>query len=237
MLRALVVLLLLANLGWWAWHWPPLAEALGITLEPEREPERLARQFKPELIRLQPLAASAPTGPAASASAVTGPAQAASAAALPAVCLERGPLNDAAHTAARRELLQAGVNTDQWVELRREKPGSFGLYMGRFTDADQTRRKGDELQRLGVAHETLSGGPLAPGLMLGRFASNELAQARLQQLQGRGVRTARVITLVAPEAQHTLRMEQAPDALAQRLLAAGADAGDEASRWRRCAAP
>jgi hypothetical protein len=240
MLRLLVLLLLLANLGWWAWHWAPLAQGLGLAQDSEREPQRLARQVQADRIRLLPAPSEATaSAPAAVASAVAADAAAVAGTEAALQCLEIGPLADTAYASTRRDLLQAGVAPDAWVDIRRERPGSFALYMGRFADVEQLRRKADELQRLGIAHEAL--GPnapttLAPGLTLGRYASLELAQARLQQLQARGVRTARVLTLTPPEAEHTLRLAQASGALQARLLPAGAAsaAGGQAGAWRRC---
>ncbi|MDE1948617.1 MAG: hypothetical protein KGI35_08395, partial [Burkholderiales bacterium] len=60
MLRALVVLLLLANLLFFLWTRGTLAPALPPPHQGEREPERLAAQLHPEAIRvLTPKAASA----------------------------------------------------------------------------------------------------------------------------------------------------------------------------------
>lgn len=215
MLRTLVIALLLANLAWWAAHWPPLAEPLGLA-SPEREPQRLARQQGAEQIRLLPDApASRPAEPAPVA------------AAAPA-CLEAGPLDDAGFQAARGALQQAGVGSEAWVEIRRELPGSFAIYMGRFADAEQARHKAEELQRLGVPHE-LATGALAPGLLLGRYTDAGQAQAGLNRLQNRGVRTARLQTLLAPAVEHRLKLERLDDAARTRL-----QAGPSAALWRAC---
>ena len=54
MLRLLVAALLVANLVFWGWHFPPVARALGLTgIEPGREPERLQHQLHPERPLLQ----------------------------------------------------------------------------------------------------------------------------------------------------------------------------------------
>lgn len=219
MLRALVIALLLANLAWWAAQWPPLAGPLGLG-STEREPQRLARQQDAERIRLLP------AGGAAAASAV---AAGASAAPAQATCLEAGPLDDAGFGAARSALQQAGVGSEAWVEIRRELPGSFGIYMGRFADAEQARRKAEELQRLSVPHELLATGALAPGLLLGRYTDATQAQAGLTRLQNRGVRTARLQTLQAPAVEHRLKLERLDDAARARL-----QAGPTAALWRSC---
>jgi hypothetical protein len=210
MLRLLVPLLLLANLVWWALHWPPLAEPLGLGGE-QREPQRLARQVDTDRVELLP--------PSRAASAASGAAEAMA-------CLEAGPLDDAAFAQARQAMALAGIGTEAWVELRRELPGSWGLYMGRFADTEQQRRKVEELQRINVVSEPAPPS-LAPGLLLGRYTDPAQADAALQRLQARGVRTARVQVLQAPTVEHRLRIERVSAAARARLPAS-------APAWREC---
>ena len=66
MLRAVVVALLLANLGFWAWR-SGAFEALGLGPSSERDPARLAQQVQPEAVRVVPAAMAAATLRAASA--------------------------------------------------------------------------------------------------------------------------------------------------------------------------
>jgi len=103
MLRALVVLLLLANAlffgwarGWFAPGWPPPRHG-------EREPERLAAQVRPEAIVVLP---------AAAASAAEQAARAARAAAE--ICLEAGPFDAAGLSGAESALAQAGLTQGSW---------------------------------------------------------------------------------------------------------------------------
>ena len=75
MLRALVLVLLLANAGFWAWRhgWlEPLHGAIGARPEGEREPERLTMQVDPDRLRLIP--AEAASTPAAVAASMAAPA-------------------------------------------------------------------------------------------------------------------------------------------------------------------
>lgn len=62
MLRILVLLLVLANLGFYAWTEGWLAQPLGLRADADREPGRIARQVRPESVRILPPqpAASAP---------------------------------------------------------------------------------------------------------------------------------------------------------------------------------
>lgn len=87
-MRVVVLLLLLANLGFFAWSQGWLAGA-GLGPDTQREPQRLAAQVRPAQLRVVPLpAASAPpSGASATASApapAASPAHAASAASTPA---------------------------------------------------------------------------------------------------------------------------------------------------------
>ena len=234
MLRLLVAALLVANLVFWGWHFPPVKQALGLaSVEPGREPERLQRQHHPELIQLLPAGASSPTSAGADASPAAGPVAAGStgSAAAP-LCLEAGPLNDAAAAAALRELAQAGVPAGSWVDSRRELPGRWIIYMGRYVERETLQRKIEEVQRLNLSFTELKGPPdLAPGLALGEFGTQTDAQARLDKL--RGLRTARVVQLPSPGGEHRIRIDRVQGAAADKLSALAGK--DGATRWQTCA--
>lgn len=77
MLRPLVVLLLAANIGFWAWSQGALDGLTGVPHDSDREPQRLAAQIAPE--RLEILRTELPASAASAASAAHGAASAASA--------------------------------------------------------------------------------------------------------------------------------------------------------------
>ena len=77
MLRPLVVLLLAANIGFWAWSQGALDGLTGVPHDSDREPQRLAAQIAPE--RLEILHTELPASAASAASAAHGAASAASA--------------------------------------------------------------------------------------------------------------------------------------------------------------
>lgn len=246
MLRLLVAALLVANLLFWAWHQPAVTDLLGLAPpgHGEREPERLRKQVRPEAVRLLPpdLAATGASRSAAPASAAepdsASPLAAASATSAAAgdntLCLEAGPLNDSAASAAARQLAQAGVPAGAWVDVRRELPGRWVVYMGRFTDRETLQRKLEEVQRMNLAASELrSPADLAPGLTLGEFGAQADAQARLDRLQARGVRTARVLQLPSPGAEHRLRAERVERSAAEKLAAQ--ESRDGQARWQPCA--
>lgn len=244
MLRLLVAALLIANLLFWAWHQPAVTDALGLAppADREREPERLRKQVRPEAVRLLPPDLAATGGasfnatPASAAEPdATNPQAAASAATGDdTLCLEAGPLNDSAASAAARQLAQAGVPAGAWVDVRRELPGRWVVYMGRFTDRETLQRKLEEVQRMNLAaNELRSPAELAPGLTLGEFGAEADAQARLDRLQARGVRTARVLQLPSPGAEHRLRAERVERSAAEKLAAQEPRNGQ--ARWQPCA--
>ncbi len=239
MLRLLVAALLVANLVFWGWHYPPVAQALGLPGgEPGREPQRMQQQIRPEAIQLLtpvglPLTgaepAAGPTGPTSGTSAAPGSAAPATASPL---CLEAGPLSDGAANAALRELSQAGVPAGSWVDSRRELPGRWIIYMGRYPERDALQRKIEEVHRLNLNFTELKSPPdLAPGLALGDFGTQADAQARLDKL--RGVRTARVMQLPSPGGEHRIRVDRVQGAAADKLAALNSK--DGATRWRTCA--
>jgi hypothetical protein len=235
MLRGLVIALLIANLVFWAWKQPSIAQALGLPQPQDREPERLLRQIRPDAIRLVPLP---PAEAASSAAAASAPASAVAASATPEnapfdgqACLEAGPLSPAQIPPATKALQQAGVAPGGWAEIRRDIPGRWVIAMGRFETREQLQRKLSELQRLQLK-TTEATGDLAPGLILGEFSSSQAAQERLGQLKDRGVRTARVVSLAEGRVEVRLRADQlSPTALSKLRATAAADA---ALRWRAC---
>lgn len=209
MLRTIALVLLLAN----ALLLAALAGLFdGAGPPAEREPERLQRQHQPGLVRVLP-----PQAASAALAAASAQAAAASGAAAQA-CLEAGPFSAADAAAAERTLREAGLAAGAWQALVQEDSGAFMIYMGRYADRETVQRKLAELKRLKLDGEDLRGTPeLQPGISLGRFDSQEAAQAALTQLSQRGVRTARVITLRQAQSQTTLRVPAADAALRARL--------------------
>lgn len=212
MLRALLVLLLLANAGFYAWTQGWLAPLLPPRAE-VREPERLAAQVRPELITvLSAGAASAAVAAASAASAAGGDAE------PPPVCLEAGPFTEAAAAAAEAVLAQQGVPDGAVTREVVAQNVTWGVVMGRFADRETMRAKAEELRRLGVRFEELSTPPsLVPGLRLGNFSDKYGAEAALNNLAAKGVRTARVAPLPSGPTQQWLRAAKADAELQTRL--------------------
>lgn len=220
MLRVLVLVLLLANAGFWAWRhgWlEPLHGAIGARPEGEREPERLTMQVDPDRLRLIP--AEAASTPAAVAASMAAPASAPLPTAPPTVCLEAGPYSTAELTIAEAAV-KAALPDVGWSE--RELTTTWWVAMGPFAETEQLQKKRDELKRRGIAPELASAAPgSAPLLVISRHDNRTGAESELTSLLDRGVRTARVVNASVP--LRLLRVAQASEAQQAALAALPTD--------------
>lgn len=226
MLRALVVLLLLANVAFFAW-------ARGWMGAPphhaEREPERLLAQVRPEVVTVLP--------PSTAGAAV----QAARAAALQ--CLEAGPFADATISAAEAALAlalsasPASSPDGSWARVDGAASAPLWLvFAGRYPEAALRRAREDDLRRLSLSFELITAPPdLAPGLVLSRHASRDEAQAWLNERSATPLRGVRVVQLPPPPTSYRLRVARADPDQAERLKALTGDAF--AGGFRPCAKP
>ena len=218
MLQRVVLLLLLANVLFFAWTQGWLDGVTGLRAQGDREPERLARQVRPESVRILSPSEAIPSPTTVPASAPTADATA---------CLEAGPFATGASVSAVAALqaAQPPLPSGSWAEVKVERPGTWIVYMGRYADRDALAKKEEELRRTRVTFEDVRSPPeLAPGFSLGRFDQRGAADKALEQLTQRGIRTARVVELVAPATLHLLRADKADKALATRLTALRSEA-------------
>lgn len=258
MLRIFVLLLLLANAGFFAWQQgmlQPLVGSMGIAGGSQREPERLAQQVNPELLVVEgelpastamasevpasqvdeaaslPMpesavadAASVPLQPAAvAASAVTDPSLNATPAAPAQAaglvqCLEAGPYSKEEEGQIQTALARV-LPASSWRVDRFPVPGLWLIYMGPYPDDATLKGKQGELQRIGGIsfEEVRSPANLRMGLSLGRFNSQTAADAALNAMQTKGVRTARVVSVRAPMDVSVIRVQQADARMQQQL--------------------
>jgi hypothetical protein len=208
MLRGLVILLLLANFAFFAWTQGWLDTVVGTRAIGDREPERLARQVRPELVRILPAGSGSDATPAAAALA----------------CLEAGPISEA-NLAAAQAAAQAALPSGSWSVARTEQPGTWIIYLGRFANAEALSKKVDEIKRRKLPYEEVRGNAaLEPGLSIGRFEDRAAADKALEQFAQQGVRTARVVELNPAATRIWLRIEKADAALASKVSAMKADA-------------
>jgi hypothetical protein len=193
MLRVLVLLLIAANIGFWAWSQGHLAALSPPLPNPQagREPERMAQQIKPEAIKLLPPEASA---------------------AAPTECLESPALNaEAAQTV--RGLLSAKLPAGAWSVQETVEPPTWVVYMGRYASVAQMEAKKAELRKLNVVFDEVRTNPeMQPGLSLGVFKQRVNAEKTLEEVGKKGVRSARIETLVPEKRGEVFRVPAADEA-------------------------
>jgi hypothetical protein len=205
MLRALVVIVLLANALFWGWSRGWFAPLWQAPRHAEREPERLAAQVRPESVTVLP--------PKAATAAVT------AARAAAAVCLEAGPVPEPDIVVAEATLVGAQLPAGTWSRETLPAPPQWLVFAGRVPDAAARRTREEELRKAGVTFEKLDAPPeLAPGLVLSRHASRAEADAALAKQTVKGLR---VVSLPAPPLRYWLRVPRADADVQARLLALG----------------
>lgn len=204
MLRFVVGLLLLANVAFYVWSQGWADGLVGIKASGDREPERLARQVRPESVRiLTPQAVAA----------------AASAAESSLVCLEAGPFDEET-IATAESMLRSALPAGSWVRTMRQTPARWIVYMGRYLSREAQQKKEQELTRLKVPYEEVTSPPtLVPGLSLGSFSSREAADEALLRLGERGIHTGRVQEMAKASVQYTLRVARADEELSAKVSA------------------
>jgi hypothetical protein len=188
MLRLLALFLVLANGVYYAWSENAL-RAWGLERPTQNEPQRAAHQIRPEALKLvtaeearRIAEAAAAEAPAAAAPATTGTGP----------CLQAG-LFGTAEAAVLRTRVEAALPAGRWSFEPANTPARWIVYMGKYPDPEQLRRKRGELRALHVAFDAPGNPALEPGLSLGSFASQADANTGLAALAQRGVRTARVV--------------------------------------------
>lgn len=259
MLRALVVVLILANLGFFAWQQGWLDTMAPGGLQPsgasQRQPERLQRQIHPERLIVMPPpapvggtvhapgAAARPGSAPASSAGAQGSAPGASAALAATVpasldgsgaCYQAGPLTLEEHRRVSSVLGQQLAN-GAWTTQTVTAPGLWLVYMGPYPDPELLERKQIELRRIRNLsfEEVRSPANLAMGLSLGRFNQEAQAQASLETLRLRGVRTARVVTIRPSSELMMIRIPSASIEVQRRLSELPLPAGKQ---FAACAA-
>jgi len=211
MLRALVLLLLVLNLGFLAWSSGWVEQISGQPAHSGREPERLKRQLAPESIKV------APAQSAASSAGSTAAAKAAP------ICLESALLaGDEALRNARTALERAGVPTAAIADQPSERPGVWAVLTIKMPNRDFQTRKEETLKRMRVPFEPLKGLPAEdPSLLISRHDSEAAAEGAMEALSQRLIKGLRVLQLSPPQSQHRLRLEQADAAWLPKLQGAG----------------
>lgn len=210
MLRALVIVVLLANVLFWVWTRGGMAPALPPPHSGEREPERLAAQLNPERLVLLPTKAAS-----AAITAIT----AARAAAI--ACVEAGPLGEADIAAAETALAAVRLPEGSVLREAASLPPLWWVYAARVTDAGVMSARTQELARLRIDYEVVDQPTdLAGGLRLSRHATRAEAEAALAAVVvNPPLRFLRVVGLPTPPARLWLRVPKADAEQQDKLLA------------------
>jgi len=234
MMRVALVVLLLANAGYFSWaqgHWVGLGGA-GSWADPAplREPQRLDLQLQPE--RLVPLRPQAPAAPIPG-----GAPQASAAAEAPATdvaCLRANLPSDEQATAWRLALVASGLPESSWQLNTALTPARWVVYLGKFASADALRARKAELREAKVDHRDTSNPTLQPGLVLGTFPTEAAAAQGLRDMVRQGIKTAKVVSERPEIRQHALTLPQAPQTLQDTVRGLGTTAGLSALDWDAC---
>ncbi|ROZ79158.1 SPOR domain-containing protein [Ramlibacter sp. WS9] len=201
MMRLTVLLLLLANAGYFAWSQNLLA-SWGFAPAQQSEPHRVEQQIKPQAVRV--LSADESRRIDVSSGALR-----------PQECLQAAPLDDGQATTLKAAL--ESWPSGSWSLEPTVEPARWILYMGKYQTPENVARKRAELRQLGISFEALANATLEPGLSLGGFATEAEATRQLESLAQRGVRTAKVVQERAEVRGQLLKLAAVDDTLRPRL--------------------
>lgn len=213
MLRLLVLLLLLGNVGYFAWS-QGLLKSYGYAPEVQSEPQRLASQIHPEAIQL--LTADEVKNLESNGNARTAELPASDLAA--GACLQAGVFDDQ-ETAALRARLETSLPPGSWQFEASLIPARWVVYLGKYTNPETLAKKRGELRALGLEFRSINSGALAPGLVVASLRSEADADRELERLGGKGLRTAKVMQERAEVSGQTLKLAAVDDQLRAQLPA------------------
>ena len=212
MLRLVVLALILANAGYYAYSHGLLA-AYGLAPVAQAEPQRLTQQIKPGMLRILNLQEAtqldSPTPPSqalANARNMTGVLE----------CLQVGMFNEEQIVVLRDKLVST-FPQNSWVIENALVPARWLVYMGKYNSDASVLNKKSELRGLGVSFEALNNPLLEPGLSLGSFKTQPEAEAELARIARKGVKTAKVMQERAEQRGQRLRLPAVDAALRGQL--------------------
>lgn len=201
MLRVVAVLLVLANLAYFAWTQGSLA-GIGLAPAQQTEPERLKGQIQPATLRLLngPRGETAPAAEATVPVAAEAPVAAAEPPAEPSPgsCWQAAGFTPAQADKLGEALSGLGLAESQWKFTEVRSAGRWVVFMGRYNE-EQMAKKKTELRELKIEFREVALPSTGPGLALGTFFSEEAVQQALKDLARKGVRSARM-AVERPEA-------------------------------------
>jgi hypothetical protein len=204
-MRALFLLLVLVNLGFFAWA------NFFAELDAQSDPRPLARQVAPEKLRILPPDPAAKSLPAAT---VQKPA----AEAARSACLEWGGFT-VAEAARAVEALGPLAPGSRITQRQTEDTASWWVYISPRANRQDAQKKGAELKGLGIDDYFIvqDEGPMRFAVSLGVFKTEAAAAGHLEALRGKGVKTAQVGARETQLQKTYLQVRSADESLATRL--------------------
>lgn len=209
-MRAFFLLLLLANVGFFAWA---NFYSEGDT---QSDPRPLARQVAPEKLRVLPANAPLNTPPALSAPSKPPPEGIASAPGK--TCVEWGSF--AAADAARATNALAPLALGARLQQRQaDENAGWWVFMPPRGGRQEAQKKAAELKALGVDEYFIvqEEGPMRFAVSLGVFKTETAATNRMEALRAKGVKTALVGARETALPRIWFQVRQADDALVAKL--------------------
>ena len=182
-LRLAVLMLLLFNLSYYLWS-EDLLRGAGLGPTVQTEPQRLARQIKPDAVQLRKPETGVPE--------LAGSAPSESTAGPAGECLEAGPFDEPQGVALRRAA-SAALPASAWALVPKLTPARWIVYIGQYSSPVTIENRKAELAALKISVEPLINPELELGLSLGHFETRAAAAAALEGLKKRGLRKAIVL--------------------------------------------
>jgi hypothetical protein len=205
--RTVFLLLVLANLAFFAWS------NFVADLDTQSDPRPIARQVAPEKLRILP-----PEPAAKAAAATVAPKPAAEAGPARTACLEWGGFS-AADAARAGEALAPLALGDRLSQRQVDDSASWWVYIPPRASKQDAQKKAGELKARGVDEYFIvqDEGPFQYALSLGVFKTEAAAQSRLEALRAKDVRTALVGKRESQLQKTYFQVRAADDALAAKL--------------------
>ena len=247
MIRFAIVLLLLANAGYYAFSHGML-RSLGWAPENPSEPERLQQQVKPDALQImsaqeleqaqkQQAAADAArpadSAPVADAKPAEAEKVADKQADKPADKAAEKVAEKPAEKPEKKECLVAGSFDSKQVEglrlqLAKLPEGSWKLdssttsgrwmvYVGKFSSQEALDNRRNELRAMEISTDRARIASLEPGISLGRFSTEEAADRHLATMTKKGVSGAKVVVDRPETTNYTVRFPKLDAATKKRV--------------------
>ncbi|MGB5081192.1 MAG: SPOR domain-containing protein [Burkholderiales bacterium] len=208
-MKTVFFLLLLANVGYFAWTYLGERRVFGEAQLAEQQVDQqgirlLSAEQVVALVAERPKSDAEPARPPSKATVVA--------------CLEFGAFGPAEVSRVQKALEPLALGS-RLSQRREGEIASYWVYMPPQRSRQAANQKASELKKLGVVDFFVlqEDSKLRYAISLGVFKTEEAAQARLEELRRKGVRTARVGPRETSVQKVYFAVRDVPEALASRL--------------------